>query len=106
MKDEKDILLDDFFKEAAELQIEDNGFSERVISALPQQQKLRNQAVERLRKKVRLLEIVEHGFRPSCVSVRTGSEHRFQVFAHKRCAAYSSHTDNSCGDSHLFPRSP
>ena len=55
MKDEKDILLDDFFKEAAELQIEDNGFSERVISTLPQQQKLRNQAVERLRKKVRLL---------------------------------------------------
>ncbi len=58
MKDEKDILLDDFFKEAAELEIEDNGFTEKVINALPERQALRNRAVERLRKKVRLLEVL------------------------------------------------
>ena len=57
MKDEKDILLDDFFKATAELELEDNGFSEKVISALPERQKVGNHAVERLRKEVRLLKV-------------------------------------------------
>ncbi|MGN0282643.1 MAG: DUF5056 domain-containing protein [Prevotella sp.] len=56
MKDEKDILLDDFFKDAAELQIEDNGFTESVINALPNTQALSDRAIVRLRRKVRLLE--------------------------------------------------
>ncbi len=35
MTDRDDILLEDFFKQASQQQIEDNGFSERVMKHLP-----------------------------------------------------------------------
>ena len=35
MTDNENILLESFFKEAAQQQIEDNGFTERVMNSLP-----------------------------------------------------------------------
>ena len=35
MTDNENILLESFFKEAAQQQIEDNGFTERVMESLP-----------------------------------------------------------------------
>ena len=37
MTDNDNIILEDFFKQAAQQQIADNGFTERVMQALPQQ---------------------------------------------------------------------
>ena len=49
MKDEKDIMLDAFFKEAAEVQISDNGFTERVLNALPESRRAENKAMRKIR---------------------------------------------------------
>ena len=38
MTDKDDILIEDFFKQAAQQQIEDNGFTERVMQSLPDTQ--------------------------------------------------------------------
>ena len=38
MTDKDDILIEDFFKQAALQQIEDNGFTERVMQSLPDTQ--------------------------------------------------------------------
>ena len=35
MNDNENILIESFFKEAAQQQIEDNGFTERVMANLP-----------------------------------------------------------------------
>ena len=36
MNDDKDLMmLDDFFKEATELEIDDNGFTDKVMEVLP-----------------------------------------------------------------------
>ena len=50
MKDEKDIMLEHFFKEAAEVQISDQGFTEQVINALPEGRRVENKAIRKLRK--------------------------------------------------------
>ena len=38
MTDKDNILIEDFFKQAAQQQIEDNGFTERVMQSLPDTQ--------------------------------------------------------------------
>ena len=38
MTDKDNILLEDFFKQAAQQQVEDNGFTERVMLSLPDYQ--------------------------------------------------------------------
>lgn len=48
MKDERDIMLDDFFKEAAEVQISDNGFTEQVLNALPESNRVENKAMRKV----------------------------------------------------------
>ena len=62
MKDERDdkdmTLLNDFFKEAAELQIEDNGFAERVVDALPERQAIESIAIKQLKQKSRIWNII------------------------------------------------
>ena len=50
MKDEKDIMLERFFKEVAEVQISDHGFTEQVINALPEGRRVENKAIRKLRK--------------------------------------------------------
>ena len=50
MKDEKDIMLEHFFKEVAEVQISDHGFTEQVINALPEGRRVENKAIRKLRK--------------------------------------------------------
>lgn len=57
--DDKDMtLLDDFFKEAAEMQIDDDGFTERVTAALPERKAVENKAMERLKRKSRIWNVV------------------------------------------------
>lgn len=57
MKDEKDLLLDNFFKEAAELQISDDGFAEQVMAALPASHQTETKAMKDLKKKMTLWNI-------------------------------------------------
>ena len=57
MKDEKDLLLDNFFKEAAELQISDDGFAEQVMAALPASHLTETKAMKDLKKKMTLWNI-------------------------------------------------
>ena len=38
MTDKDNLLIEDFFKQAAQQQIEDNGFTERVMQSLPESQ--------------------------------------------------------------------
>ena len=57
MKDEKDLLLDNFFKEAAELQISDDGFGEQVMAALPASHQTETKAMKDLKKKMTLWNI-------------------------------------------------
>ena len=40
MTDRDDIMLENFFKQAAQQQIEDNGFTERVMQSLPERKLL------------------------------------------------------------------
>ena len=40
MTDKDDIMLENFFKQAAQQQIEDNGFTERVMQSLPERKLL------------------------------------------------------------------
>lgn len=57
MKDEKDLLLDNFFKEAAELQISDDRFAEQVMAALPASHQTETKAMKDLKKKMTLWNI-------------------------------------------------
>ena len=52
MKDENDLLLDNFFKEAAELQISDDGFAEQVMAILPEPHRAETKAMKDLKKKM------------------------------------------------------
>lgn len=52
MKDEKYLLLDNFFKEAAELQISDDGFAEQVMAILPEPHRAETKAMKDLKKKM------------------------------------------------------
>ena len=45
MTDKDNMMIEDFFKQAAQQQIEDNGFTERVMQSLPDR---KGQAVRRL----------------------------------------------------------
>ena len=48
MTDNENILLESFFKEAAQQQIEDNGFTERVMNSLPSAEVSREHRMARL----------------------------------------------------------
>ena len=48
MTDKENILLESFFKEAAQQQIEDNGFTERVMNSLPSAKESKEHRMARL----------------------------------------------------------